>query len=127
MSNNRTIEEYKKYFNGRLVYNDKGNYQLISPTAKTDISIILNKTYCYYSNYIDIKIIKNCKLLYNEQGRLLKKLDIYGMNSYHVNGLDLESVLFNLVGEDIDIEIFSKALEEIIGLGDIILYGTKWK
>ena len=66
--------------------------------------------------------MKGCKILYNEQdGRLLKKLDKYGLNSYHVNGLDLEEVLFNSVGLDVDIEIKSCALEEIAGLGvDII-------
>ena len=113
-------------FSGMLTYSELGDYILSSPTQTTNISTILKKIYCWHHNQIDIKIMKGCKILYNEQdGRLLKKLDKYGLNSYHVNGLDLEEVLFNSVGLDIDIEISSSALEEIAGLGVDIIDGTK--
>jgi len=113
-------------YSGKLTYSDRGDYILSSPTQTTNISTILKKIDCWYSNHIDIKILKGCKILYDEQdGRLLKKLDKYGLDSYHVNGLDLEEVLFNSVGLDIDIEISSSALEEIAGLGVDIIDGTK--
>jgi len=128
--NNKTNNIF--IYSGKLTYNQDGDYILSSPIQTINISTILKKIYCWYSNQIDIRIMKGCKILYNEQdGRLLKKLDKYGLDSYHVNGLDLEDVLFHSVGLDIDIEIYNSALDEIEGLevvveqGDMIIDGTK--
>jgi len=119
-------------YSGKLIYNDSGEYILLSPTQTINITTILKKTYCWHHNDINIRVLKGCKIFYQEEGHLLKKLDSkYGISSYHINGLDLENVLFNLVDDYIDIEIGSIAMDENVGLGaelrqgDMIIDGTK--
>ena len=138
MNNNRTNKNTKIY-TGKLSYNEQANYTLYSPTSGTiNISDILYNI-CYSSNnYIEIKIMKGCKILFNESGRLLNKIDDKnGLLSYHVNSEDLESVIFNNCDDFVDIEIYSVFLDDIdkldrfngfsesIERGDNILYGTK--
>ena len=107
---NKTISKNLYTYSGRLVYNQDGLYEIYSPTTKstTNISDILYNI-CYSSNnQIEIKIMKGCKILFNESGRLLNKIDdINGLLSYHVNSEDLESVIFNNCDDFVDIEIFS--------------------
>jgi len=115
-------------YSGKLIYNDSGEYILLSPTQTINITTILKKTYCWHHNDISIRVLKGCKIYFQEEGHLLKILDSkYGISSYHINGLDLENVLFNLVDDYIDIEIGSIAMDENIGLGVEKLDGTKWK
>lgn len=104
---------------GRLIYNDQGEYELHSPTGIVNISHILKNIYFADNNYIKIKIMNGCKVLFNEEGNLYLKVIIKPkLASYHVNGNDLETVLFDLVGQDLEILLFAEALE-----GD--KYGTK--
>ena len=113
-------------YSGKLIYNDSGEYILLSPTQTINITTILKKTYCWHHNDISIRVLKGCKIYFQEEGHLLKILDSkYGISSYHINGLDLENVLFNLVDDYIDIEIGSIAMDENIGLGVEKLDGTK--
>ena len=137
---NKTISKNLHAYSGKLFYNEQADYIFYSPTTKstTNISDILYNI-CYSSNnQIEIKIMKGCKILFNESGRLLNKIDdINGLLSYHVNSEDLESVLFNNCDDFVDIEIFSGFLDDIDKLdringfselterGDNILYGTK--
>jgi len=86
MNNNRTNKNTKIY-TGKLSYNQDANYILHSPiSGTTNISDILYNI-CYSSNnQIEIKIMKGCKILFNESGRLLNKIDDKnGLLSYHVN------------------------------------------
>ena len=127
---NKTISKNLYTYSGRLVYNQDGLYEIYSPTTKstTNISDILYNI-CYSSNnQIEIKIMKGCKILFNESGRLLKKIDKQnGLLSYHVNSEDLESVIFNNCDDFVDIEIFSEVLlDDIDGMRGVEnLYGTK--
>ena len=127
MNNNKTNKNTKIY-TGKLFYNEQANYTLYFPTSDTiNISDILYNI-CYSSNnYIEIKIMKGCKILFNESGRLLNKIDdINGLLSYHVNSEDLESVLFFNTEEYLDIEIYSEVLDDINGRQGVEnLYGTK--
>ena len=128
MNNNRTNKNTKIY-TGKLSYNEQANYQIQSPTSDTiNISDILYNI-CYSSNnQIEIKIMKGCKILFNESGRLLNKInDKNGLLSYHVNSEDLESVIFNNCDDFVDIEIFSEVLlGEFNGRQGVEnLYGTK--
>jgi len=115
---NKTISKNLYTYSGRLVYNQDGLYEIYSPTTKstTNISDILYNI-CYSSNnQIEIKIMKGCKILFNESGRLLNKIDDKnGLLSYHVNSEDLESVIFNNCDDFVDIEISS----EILGIDGI--------
>jgi len=119
---NKTISKNLHAYSGKLSYNEQANYILYSPTTKltTNISDILYNI-CYSSNnQIEIKIMKGCKILFNESGRLLNKINNKnGLLSYHVNSEDLESVLFFNTNEYLDIEISSVVLEDNIDLGKV--------
>jgi len=137
---NKIISKNLHTYSGKLSYNEQANYIIYSPTTKstTNISDILYSI-CYSSNnQIEIKIMKGCKILFNESGRLVNKIDKQnGLLSYHVNSEDLESVIFNNCDDFVDIEISSEFLDNIgrlnringisesIERGDNILYGTK--
>jgi len=113
-------------YSGKLIYDDADDYILLSPIQSVNISVILRKALCWHHNDTNIRVLKGCKIYFHEEGHLVKKLDDkFGISSYHINGLDLESVLFNLVDDDIDIEIGSIAMDENEGLGVEKLYGTK--
>ena len=127
MNNNKTNKNTKIY-TGKLFYNEQANYTLYFPTSDTiNISDILYNIWYSSNNYIEIKIMKGCKILFNESGRLLNKIDDKnGLFSYHVNSEDLESVLFFNTEEYLDIEIYSEVLDDINGRQGVEnLYGTK--
>lgn len=106
---------------GRLEYSDYAQYQIITSNGVTNISEILDKIYYSTNNKIKIKIMNGSKTLYNEEGNLLKKPGDYGIYDYHINGYDLEQVLFDYTGKNIDIEIVADA--ESLGQGEVE-YGT---
>ena len=114
MNNNKTNKNNStKIYTGKLSYNEQANYILYSPTTKSTINISdILYNICYSSNnQIEIKIMKGCKILFNESGRLLNKIDKQnGLLSYHVNSEDLESVIFNNCDDFVDIEIYSEVL-----------------
>jgi len=126
---NKTINKNLHTYSGKLSYNQDANYILYFPTTKLTINISdILYNICYSSNnQIEIKIMKGCKILFNESGRLLNKIDKQnGLLSYHVNSEDLESVLFFNTGEYLDIELFSRFLDDIdCRQGVDNLYGTK--
>ena len=126
---NKTISKNLHTYSGKLFYNEQADYIIYSPTTKSTINISdILYNICYSSNnQIEIKIMKGCKILFNESGRLLNKInDINGLLSYHVNSEDLESVLFNNCDDFVDIEISSEILDDMGSKqGDNILYGTK--
>jgi len=96
------------------LYNDNAEYELLSPISKPTINMTkLLFEICYsYNNYINIKVMKGCKTLFEEEGRLLKLNDKNGLLSYHINSEDLESVLFFNTDEYLDIEINSGYLDD---------------
>jgi len=127
---NKTISKNLHAYSGKLIYNDGNIYTLYSTTTKSTINISdILYNICYSSNnQIEIKIMKGCKILFNESGRLVNKIDKQnGLLSYHVNSEDLESVIFNNCDDFVDIEICSEVLlDDIDGRqGDNITYGTK--
>lgn len=107
-------------YTGKLVYDDFGLYQLlISPTNMINLSSLLDLVY-HADSYIELKIMNGSKTLFNEQGSLVIKKDNSGIFGYHINGENLESALFFNVGNQLDIEIYSKALEGVMDT-----YGTQ--
>ena len=113
---NKTISKNLHVYSGKLSYDQDANYILYSPTTKstTNISDILYNICYSLNNQIDIKIMKGCKILFNESGRLLNKIDDNnGLLSYHVNSEDLESVLFYNCDDFVDIEIYNVFLDDI--------------
>jgi len=103
-------------FSGKLIYSDSAEYELLSPISKPTINLskLLN-TICYsYNNNVEIRILKGCKILFNESGRLLNIINKNnGLLSYHVNSEDFESILFYNTDEYLDIEINSGFLDDL--------------
>jgi len=126
---NKIISKNLHSYSGKLSYNEQANYILYSPITKSTINISdILYNICYSSNnHIEIKIMKGCKILFNESGRLVNKIDKQnGLLSYHVNSEDLESVLFNNCDDFIDIEIYSGFLDDMSRKQGVEnLYGTK--
>lgn len=99
-------------YNGKLIYNPIAEYELVYPGGMVNISSLLSKV--YYSpinNKIHIKIMNGSKTLFNEEGYLLMKKDMDDIYSFHVNGNNLELVLFENTDKYIDVEIFAEALD----------------
>jgi len=113
---NKIISKNLHAYSGKLSYDQDANYIIYSPITKSTINISdILYNICYSSNnQIEIKIMKGCKILFNESGRLLNKInDKNGLLSYHVNSEDLESVIFNNCDDFVDIEIYSVFLDDI--------------
>ena len=132
LNNSNKTNNNLHIYTGKLIYNDGNIYTLYSPTTKstTNISDILYNICYSYNNYINIKIMKGCKILFEEDGRLINKINNKnGLLSYHVNSEDLESVLFYNTDDFVDIEIYSGFLDDMDYMdrkqGDNITYGTK--
>ena len=99
-------------YSGKLIYEkDNGDYEILipSPIDKTNRLINLSNTLfnlCYTSrNYVILKIMNGCKIEYENNGNLIKDYDDKHLFVYYVEDKEIESVLFNLVDEWIDIEI----------------------
>jgi len=107
------IIKSKITYSGKLIYEkDNGDYEILthSPIDKTNRLINLSNTLfnlCYSTrNYIEIKIMNGCKIIFDYNGILDKIVDKEnGLLSYNVGDKDLEKLLFYTVGEYIDIEI----------------------
>lgn len=101
-----------KTYNGKLIYSQDAQYILISPTATTNISKILDQI-CEskgLDNICTVKIMDCCKLLFEESGRLLKyKSYDSGVVDYHINGNCLGDLLFDSTDLDLEITISAKA------------------
>lgn len=98
----------KNTYSGTLIYNNLGEYEL----GKTNISEILNIIYRHpTNNHIQIKMTNKTKTLFNEDGVLYYKPILPGLYSLHVSGEDIETVLFDNVGEELEITISAEALE----------------
>jgi hypothetical protein len=115
------MQRQTKTFSGRLTYNLMADYELVSPTGCTNLSQLLNKVYSSNSKYIEIKIMNGCKLLFDEQGNLIKKNDKFGVESYFINGDCLDEKLFFNTDKDIDVEIYA---DDLAGNGDMDTYDT---
>lgn len=102
----------KIIISGKLIYDDNAEYQLISPTGTVNISTFLDKVYNSNNQYIKIKIMNCCKLIFEEQGKLLKKLDQFGINCYHINSCNVDYTLFQEVDNDIEITIFAETIRQ---------------
>ncbi len=98
--------------NGKLKYNDLGEYELCSEDRVYNISKFLNDV--YYSKppyHIDVCILDGCKIIFNEDGVLYKRKDKHGLYTYCVLGLDLEDVLFKNVNKFLEFTLYSQTLK----------------
>jgi len=105
------IIKSKITYSGKLIYEkDNGDYEILIPSPIRESRLInLSNTLfnlCYSArNYVVLKIMNGCKIEYANNGNLTKDYDDKHLFVYHVGDKEIESILFNLVGEWIDIEI----------------------
>ncbi|HHX69728.1 MAG TPA: hypothetical protein GX708_16990 [Gallicola sp.] len=108
-------------YNGRLVYNDFGQFELqFSKKGKegiVNISKLLDQIYYSDNNVARVKVSistsKGLKIIFNEEGYLIRKKIIQPkLMSYHINSYDLETKLFDNTGNYVEIEITAKALQD---------------
>jgi len=98
-------------YSGKLIYEKpNGDYEILIPSPIRESKLInLSNTLfnlCYSArNYVVLKIMNGCKIEYANNGNLTKDYDDKHLFVYHVGDKEIESILFNLVGEWIDIEI----------------------
>lgn len=110
-------------YSGKLLYNDEAQYGLQFPSGLVNISEILDKVCNSSKKYIEVKIMNCCKLIFAEQGNLLKyKSYDTGVVDYHINGNCLGDVLFFNTGELLDVTIYADALNRT---GDRCGYGKQ--
>lgn len=102
-------------FAGKLIYDDKAEFILdLGNGDYYNISDALKLVYFnQFDNSINIKIIHNSKVMFNEDGELyLQVIRKPKLTSFFVQEEDLETTLFNLTGENIEIEIYARALRD---------------
>ena len=98
-------------YSGKLIYEkDNGDYEIFIPSPIRESRLInLSNTLfnlCYSSrNYVILKIMNGCKIEYENNGNLIKDYDDKHLFVYYIRDKEIESILFNLVDEWIDIEI----------------------
>lgn len=99
---------------GKLICDQNGNYKLYSASGIINISEMLNMVYYHpTNNHIYIYIMDNPKVLFNEDGILYYSKIAPKTYTYHINGENLEAVLYAAQGKHIEITIHAEALEEI--------------
>lgn len=102
-------------FAGKLIYDDKAEFILdLGNGEYYNISDALKLVYFnQFDNRINIKIVHNGRIAFEENGDLYLKVIVKPkLTSFHVLGEDLETKLFNLAGEYIEVEIYSDALKD---------------
>jgi len=107
---------------GKLNYSCFAEYEIINSAGAINISEILDHIYYSNNNKINIKVMNGCKTLYHEEGNLLRKRGENDIYDYHINGANLELVLFNNCDKFVDIEIVADT-ESLDMRGDT--YGTE--
>jgi len=103
------MSNYRTYY-GKLIYDDMGDYIV----DNFNLSKALWEIYYHPNNHIDITIMAGCKTIFHEDGNLYRrKSDSVDLYCWHINGNDLETVLFNSTDSDIEITLFAEALEGV--------------
>lgn len=99
-------------YSGKLVYNSNGEYELHNGKI-VNLSNMLKKVYYHpTNNYINIKIMNGSRLLFNEDGNLHYKPIGKHFYSLHVDGEDLETILFESTDKDLEVKIYAEVLME---------------
>lgn len=89
---------------GQLIMNDEAEFELHTEDDIINISRLLDGVY-YAKEQAYIKVVKNGKLLFEEDGGIAKKMDDDGILSSFVCGVNLDLLLFNNTDEVLDITI----------------------
>jgi len=104
--------DYYNYYNynftgmGKLDMDDNGEFELHTENGIVNISKVLDNIFeSQLKPQVDIKIFKNGRLLFDEQGGLFLCIDEQKVESYFVCSLNLSKLLFYNTGERLEITI----------------------
>lgn len=94
---------------GLLDINDFGQFILKNvDSGVINVTGILDEIYnpdSLKDSQVEVKVFKGDKLLFDEDGALVKKIDTDGINSYHICGNNLDLLLSNYTEENLAIDI----------------------
>lgn len=97
-----------KTYLGRLDIEDNGDFILYQEdNSVVNITNILSEIYCCgeKDSLVYLKISKGCSTLYEEDGKIIKKIDSDGIISNFICGDNLDYCLFYNTGEILEITI----------------------
>lgn len=93
---------------GALIYNEDAEFEIHSEDGSVCLlTKILNHLH-KNDALVRVVIVKNGKLLFDEDGGLVKKKDQDGVEGYFICGANLDYLLFYNTDEHIDITIRSR-------------------
>ena len=106
-----SLRKIIKTIKGTLKYNDNGHYEIHTSKEKFNLSKLLDKIYYSpKSHYINLCIMKGCKVIFNEEGGLYKRIDSDGIISYHILGNNLEKKLFDNTENNLEFTLYVETM-----------------
>lgn len=82
---------------------------------KVNISKLFDEVYKSNNKVIGVKIFKDGRLYCAEDGILVKDTNDCGMKVYFINGLCIEDKLWNLIDNNINVEIWVAEDKKVYG------------
>ena len=95
-----------KTFNGELIYNNEGQFEIHSGNEIFNITEILDNIFdSQLKPLVYIKVTKGSSILFEEDGGLFVNIDKFGVNCYYICGMNLDMLLLNHENEFLEITI----------------------
>ena len=96
----------EKTFNGTLIYNEDGQFEMHDSNKIINITEILDNIFdSQLRPLVYVKVMKGDSLLFEENGGLFINIDRFGINCFYICGLNLDLLLLNHENEFLEITI----------------------
>lgn len=103
--------------------NDDGDFELHTEDEIINITKLLDEIHASQTKpQVFVRIMKNGRVLYEEDGLIVKKLDDQRVMSHFICGLNLSKLLWENTGEELEIEI-KKVNKKVIEKGNMNING----
>ena len=95
-----------KTFNGTLIYNDEGQFEIHNDNEIINITEILDNIFdSQLKPLVYVKVMKGSSTLFEEDGGIFVNTDRFGIQCFYICGLNLDSLLLNHENEFLEITI----------------------
>jgi len=95
-----------KTFNGTLIYNENGQFEIHNGNEIINITEILDNIFdSQLRPLVYVKVMKGDSLLFEESGGLFINTDKFGINCFYICGMNLDLLLLNHENEFLEITI----------------------
>jgi hypothetical protein len=95
-----------KTFNGTLIYNDNGQFEIHNGNEIVNITEILDNIFqSQLRPLVYVKVMKGDSLLFEEDGGIFVNIDRFGINCFYICGMNLDALLLNHENEFLEIII----------------------